>query len=129
MDLHEAKKLGEIALTVDGGCSCCVRDAVERLNAAFPDFVWDYDPDYCDWDDEDNDQQMLVYAAGDPKPERRPKVEPERSTSSWAPGPARLVIYSASNPAEIFGEIDLASGLSVTAPTGEFTLKFGGEDD
>lgn len=42
MTLDEAKKIGkQIIGYADGGCDQCVTDLVERLNAVFPEFIWE----------------------------------------------------------------------------------------
>ena len=41
MTLDEAKKIAEQILGyAESGCDHCVTDLVERLNKAFPEFVW-----------------------------------------------------------------------------------------
>jgi hypothetical protein len=40
VDIAEARKIAAIVGTADDGCSHCVRGLTDRLNDAFPDFVW-----------------------------------------------------------------------------------------
>lgn len=40
MTLDEAKKIDLIVGTADHGCSVCVGNLVDQLNAEFPEFVW-----------------------------------------------------------------------------------------
>jgi len=45
MTLDEARKVALICCQADSGCSTCVGAHVANLQAAFPEFVWKYDPD------------------------------------------------------------------------------------
>jgi hypothetical protein len=40
MTTDEAHKLAVIISTVDYGCPFCIRDVVEQMNEAFPEFDW-----------------------------------------------------------------------------------------
>lgn len=40
MTLEEAQGVAAIVAEADGGCSSCVGELVELLNAAFPAFLW-----------------------------------------------------------------------------------------
>lgn len=51
MTLDEAKAVGRIASTADGGCSTCVRSLTEMLAAQFPQFTWTYPGER--WKDEE----------------------------------------------------------------------------
>jgi hypothetical protein len=57
---EDAKKIGDIAGTTDGGCSTCVANIVERLNKAFPEYRWamtgrEQPPEIPDWSDDPED--------------------------------------------------------------------------
>lgn len=42
MTLDEAREVGRIASTADGGCSTCVQGLAEMLQKSFPQFTWAY---------------------------------------------------------------------------------------
>ena len=42
MTLEEAQTIARIAGTADGGCATCVGHLMEQLNAAFPQFAWEF---------------------------------------------------------------------------------------
>ena len=59
MTLDEAKAIGAIVETADGGCCYCVRDLVGQLQRRFPEFAWRYEKDY---------DPLVVELADPPKP-------------------------------------------------------------
>lgn len=46
LTLEEAKKIGRIVSSADGGCPVCIQYLLETLNRDFPQFSWLYDNDY-----------------------------------------------------------------------------------
>lgn len=65
MTLEEATAIGMIAGTADGGCSVCVRNLIDRLNAAFPAFQWemtrDEQEEQPEWSDDPKDIMTVGY--------------------------------------------------------------------
>ncbi len=45
MTFKEAEKWAAIMLTVDNGCSVCIRNVVKKANETFPEFEFIYDED------------------------------------------------------------------------------------
>lgn len=79
MTLDEAKKIALIARTADGGCPGCVMSLAQALEAAFPQFVWEF---VEDWDEERVCPAEVVEDLGG----YRPYVWIEVSPRSTAPG-------------------------------------------
>ncbi len=45
MKFEEAEQISLLLGTVDSGCGSCVRGICDEFNEAFPEFIWEPDPD------------------------------------------------------------------------------------
>jgi hypothetical protein len=52
MTIEEAQRIAAIVATADNGCSNCVGALADQLKAAFPEFEWEIEPTYPQYDDE-----------------------------------------------------------------------------